>query len=427
MKGDFEMPKSVVSIVKGQDPERMVEEALSLLGGVASLIKPNSVVVIKPNSGHPFPAETSVNTSPAMVTAVINVIRKAKPKEIIVAEAAALGCDTMECFKISGIGKAASDAGVDRIIDIKKEQDLISIPIRDARSAMTRVLLPRFLVEADHIVNVPIFKTHTTMVFTCALKNLKGVVQDKVHYQMHQTILSDAMMDLCSVVRADLNIVDLIYPGEGFGPHHTVPVDFGCVVAGRDPVAVDSTVCRMVGLDINKVPYFEAAREHGIGNFVEELIEVRGRKIDEVYKKLWIPYLGGFGQWPEYNILAQRGCSSCQGLIGFTLEKLKAINEYDKHAGIAIVAGARQKIPEGVPKENLLLLGDCTKRHREKGIFCGGCPPAENYLLWCIQNRQDIEKRVRTARTQESEAAVTRAFVEYVKKIRQGIDAEVKK
>ena len=39
------MLKSLVSIVKGTDVDKMVEEALSLLGGVDSLIKPGSVVV----------------------------------------------------------------------------------------------------------------------------------------------------------------------------------------------------------------------------------------------------------------------------------------------------------------------------------------------------------------------------------------------
>lgn len=226
------MPKSVVSIVKGADVQAMVGEAISLTGGLRSLIRPGAVVVIKPNAGHPFPPGTSVNTSPEVVGAVIRELRKAEPKEIILAEAAAVGCDTLECFEISGIGRAATEAGVDRIIDIKRESDLIKIPIRDARSDMTSVLLPRFLVESDHIVNLPIFKTHVAMVFSCALKNLKGVVQDKVHRQMHQTNLAKAMMDLWSVVRADLSIADVIRPGEGFGPHSTMPVDFGCIVVG---------------------------------------------------------------------------------------------------------------------------------------------------------------------------------------------------
>ena len=204
------MAKSVVSIVKGTDAEKMVKEALDLLGGVSSLIKPNATVVVKPNAGHPVLPDWSGCTSPEMVAAVIKELRKAQPKEIIVAEAAASGCDTLECFEVSGIGKAARDAGADRLIDIKREQDLIDVPIRDARSAVTRVLLPRFLIEADHIVNVPIFKPHVSMVFTCALKNLKGVVQDKVHHQMHLTDLAAAMMDVWSVVKADLNIADMI-------------------------------------------------------------------------------------------------------------------------------------------------------------------------------------------------------------------------
>jgi uncharacterized protein (DUF362 family) len=74
------MAKSVVSIVKGTHAEKMVGDALSLLGGVSSLIKPNATVVVKPNVGHPFKEETSVNTSTAVVSAVIKELRKARPR-----------------------------------------------------------------------------------------------------------------------------------------------------------------------------------------------------------------------------------------------------------------------------------------------------------------------------------------------------------
>jgi len=382
--------KSAVSIVKGTDPDKMVEEALSLLGGVRSLIKPGSVVVVKPNAGHPEPPESSVCTSPAVVAAVIKELRKAQPKEIILAEASAIGCDTLESLKVSGIGKTAEDAGVDKIIDIKREQDLIKVPIRDARSNITSVLLPRFLIEADHIVNVPIFKCHVNMIFTNALKNMKGVVQDKVHFQMHQTNLAEAMMDLWSVVRADLSIADLIRPAEGYGPHTPFPVDFGCIVAGRDPVAVDATACRMTGLDIEKVPYFEPARDRGLGNFLEDNIEIRGRKVKEVYKQLWMPYLGGFEQWPEYHIYSEGSCSSCNALLAYTMVKLKSLGEYEKNAGMSIVVGPKRKLPEGVkPGKDLLIMGSCTKKFRDQGLYAGGCPPAERFPLWAIIDRRD--------------------------------------
>jgi len=416
------MAKSVVSIVKGTDAEKMVEEALSLLGGVNSLIKPNSTVVVKPNAGHFQPPETSVNTSAAVVAAVIKELRKAQPREIILAEAAASGFDTLECLKISGIGKAAEDAGVDKIIDIKREKDLINIPIRDAKSDLTRVLLPRFLLEADHIVNVPIFKTHISMVFTCALKNIKGTVQDKAHREMHRTDLAAAMMDLWSVVKADLSIVDLIRPAEGFGPGHTLPTDFGCVVAGKDPVAVDATVCRMVGLGLDKVTYFKAARDRGLGNFSERQIEIRGKTIEEVFKQLWLPYLGGLSQWPEYNFYSKNACSSCLGITACTMEVLKAMGEYEKNSGISIVLGPTKELPKGVPPKNLILLGDCVKKYRNQGIFVQGCPPGEPHLQWAIVDRvniDDIELERRLAAGRGSWDIDRKAFRDYQRALRQ--------
>ena len=412
------MAKSIVSIVKGTNAEEMVTEALSLLGGVSSLIKPNSTVVIKPNVGHPFKDETSVNTSIAVVTAVIKELRKAQPKEIILAEASARGCDTLECLEVSGVGKAAEEAGVNRIIDIKRDKDLIRIPIRDARAAVTSIQLPRFILEADHIVNLPLFKSHVAMVFSCALKNIKGVVQDTTHFQMHQTDLAASILDLWSVIRADLTIADIMRPGEGFGPHCTIPVEFGCIVAGKDPVALDATVCRMIGLDISKVNYFQVARERGFGNSDARKIEIRGKTIEEVFKNLWLPYLGGLDRWPEYDIQAKGACSSCQGLLGFTMERLKALGEYDKHKDVSIVVGPKKALPKKAPKD-ILLIGDCLKKWRGQGVYVAGCPPGERYPIWSIINREDSEKHARESRNRETEAEEARLIMQYMEKLKK--------
>jgi uncharacterized protein (DUF362 family) len=385
------MERSVVSIVKGQDAEAMVEQAVDHLGGVKSLIRPGSTVVIKPNAGHEGGPDSSVNTSPEVVAAVIRLVRQADPGRIILAEASAIGCDTMACLETSGIARAAEDAGVDEIRDIKSEKDLVKKKIENPTSDIKQVELPRFLLEADHLVNVPIFKSHVSMVFTCALKNLKGVVQDKHHYIMHCTDLASAMMDLGDVVRPDFTVVDMIRPMEGFGPHSGTPVDFGCIVAGRDMVAIDATACRMVGLPLDNVEYFEAARDKGLGNFDEEKIEIRGNAIEEVRQELYLPY------WPEYNFHIEKACSTCQGLLSFTMSKLKSLDQYDKNAGMHIVLGRHVRLPEGAePGKDLLLMGDCSealkKRIEKAGGTClhvGGCPPGEPLPGWMIVDRGD--------------------------------------
>ena len=407
------MEKSIVSIVKGLDPEEMVEQALDHLGGVKSLIRPGSTVVVKPNAGHEGAPASSVNTSPEVVAAVIRLLKKAGAGRIILAEASAIGCDTMACLESSGIRKAAEDAGADEVRDIKSEKDLVKKEIPHPTSDIKHVELPRFLLEADHLVNVPIFKSHVSMVFTCALKNLKGVVQDIHHYIMHCTNLAAAMMDLGDLVRPDFTVVDMIRPMEGFGPHSGTPAEFGCVVAGRDMVAIDATACRMVGLPLDKVDYFDAAREKGLGNFDEEKIEIRGERVEHVYRKLYLPYLDGFDAWPEYHFHVEKACSTCQGLLAFTMSKLKSLAQYDRNKGIHIVLGRHRKIPEGIAfGKDLVLMGDCSmalkKKVEKAGETClliPGCPPGEPIPAWTIVDRQDFQatdpEQVRSRQVEE--------------------------
>ena len=147
----------------------------------------------------------------------------------------------------------------------------------------------------------------------------------------------------------------------------------------------------MIGLAINKVAYFEPARERGLGNYDEKLIEIRGKPIKEVFKKLWLPYLQGFKTWPEYNFYLEGSCSSCQGLLALTMERLKSMGEYEKNKGIIIITGRKKELPKGLNLgRDVILIGDCLKKYRGQGSpFCGGCPPLEPHPLWTITDRKD--------------------------------------
>ena len=51
--------------------------------------------------------------------------------------------------------------------------------------------------------------------------------------------------------------------------------------------------------------------------------------------------------------------------------------------------GRKKEIPEGIDPRNLILHGDCLKKYRDRGVFIGGCPPAEPHPVWAIVDRQD--------------------------------------
>jgi len=75
---------------------------------VTSLIETQFDVVIKPNVGHPFKEETSVNTNPGLVAAVNQGTAKSQAeKRLFWLRPSARGCDTLECLEVSGIEAGA--------------------------------------------------------------------------------------------------------------------------------------------------------------------------------------------------------------------------------------------------------------------------------------------------------------------------------
>ncbi len=384
--------KSIVALAKGEDVQENVTRVFDLLGGVTKMIEAGSTVVLKPNAGHACPPETAVCTNPETVRAVIREVKKANPRRIIVAEAGAVGCDTMECFEVSGIAQVAREEEVE-LIDIKQDKDLINIPVRGYRSNITHTKLPRFLLEAEHIINLPILKAHASMVFSCALKNVKGVVQDTVHMDMHRQNLTMAMMDVWYAARPDINIVDAMYAASGFSPHMPTPLKLDCIIGSYDPVAADMIACDLVGIDTEAVSYFHVAEEVGLGCTDRDNITVVGDKVEDCYRKMWVPFIGGMDSWPEYNILYENACSSCQAMLAVNMETLRAIGKYDENSDKTIVIGPKKEIPEDIPPDKLILHGNCTKKFKDRGLFIEGCPPGETCLYMTILENEAYDAR----------------------------------
>jgi hypothetical protein len=69
------------------------------------------------------------------------------------------------------------------------------------------------------------------------------------------------------------------------------------------------------------------------------------------------------------------------------METLKARGEYDKNADAVIIIGRKNSIPENIPKERLILHGNCTRKWRNRGLFIEGCPPGEGGLKDTIIDR----------------------------------------
>jgi uncharacterized protein (DUF362 family) len=101
---------------------------------------------------------------------------------------------------------------------------------------------------------------------------------------MHTGHLSKNIADLASIVRPSVTVIDGIIAGEG---HETSgnPVKMGLVIAGIDPVSVDSVGAAVMGVSPETVNHLRYAENKGLGTRDLNQIEVVGQKIDDVMKK----------------------------------------------------------------------------------------------------------------------------------------------
>jgi uncharacterized protein (DUF362 family)/NAD-dependent dihydropyrimidine dehydrogenase PreA subunit len=150
-------------------------------------------------------------------------------------------------------------------------------------------------LDCDLLINIPKIKTHGLTIFTCAVKNVYGVVpgSTKVEYHKHAPKPADfarLVVDIYALARPGLNIVDGVVGMEGSGPSSGDPRDLGMILAGEDGVAMDSLICHILGREPHQIPTNRFAGEQGLGETDLTKINVLG-DIPEIRNFRWPPNL----------------------------------------------------------------------------------------------------------------------------------------
>jgi uncharacterized protein (DUF362 family) len=124
------------------------------------------------------------------------------------------------------------------------------------------------------------------------MKNLFGVVPGAVYgwpkNLLHASGIENAILDLNATVRTGLTIVDGVIGMEGDGPIMGRARPVGFVALGTDPVAVDATCARLIGLDPDRMAYLATASRF-LGNIAETRIDQRGELPSRYRARFAIP------------------------------------------------------------------------------------------------------------------------------------------
>jgi len=171
--------------------------------------------------------------------------------------AAARQCDV--AAKVWGHKRLAKKYGV-RFQNLSKDE-LVKVELN---GKVFRTLdVPKCVLEADHIVSLPVMKTHCLTGLTCSLKHFWGVVP-RVRHQFH-LVVDDAIADITSFLKPKLayTVVDGTVCMEGDAPRTGKPKICNIIMAGTDPVAIDVVAAKYMGMPIQK--HIIAASQRGVG------------------------------------------------------------------------------------------------------------------------------------------------------------------
>jgi uncharacterized protein (DUF362 family) len=241
-------------------------------------------VLLKPNLVGIDPLRTT-NTHPAVIAAARETFSRLGAAVVLIGDGPATERDTqavLESMRLREFAGPLTGFFVDLNLD-----DVERVVLKTHASRLKELYLPKTVRGVDFLVSLPKMKTHHWAGVTLSLKNMFGVVPGGCYGWpkniLHWAGIDRAILDINAAVRPDFAIVDGIIGMEGNGPLQGTPKACGVLVLGDDPVAVDSTCARVMGLAPERIKYLSRAATL-LGHMDPAKISQFGESIDSVRK-----------------------------------------------------------------------------------------------------------------------------------------------
>lgn len=338
------MPAVDVGIARGSSLEDSVRLAVELAGGM-DFIQPEQTVLIKPNVTGA--AKSPTTTNPEVLYAVIKLAAARGPKRIIVADRSFSPLfdtrfpKTVEVMKsvghVDAVNQAIADVQAPAVAvgleDCAQEFELLGLP---AETEHWRKIKPEkaehwpngfelaeLLFAVDHVINVPVIKTHFQAWFTMSMKAFVGMSHHRARREFHSSFkggddlsnqkasgsrrrlgpegrkedveevapLVNRVAELNLGIKPALNILDGSRSFVFGGPSHGDTADPNLIVASRDRIAADATgvaVLKHLGTErrlqrysVWENPFIQHGIKIGLGIDGVDKIKLRQQGLDD--------------------------------------------------------------------------------------------------------------------------------------------------
>jgi uncharacterized protein (DUF362 family)/Pyruvate/2-oxoacid:ferredoxin oxidoreductase delta subunit len=253
-------------------------------GGVRVLIKPNLLSAALPHQ--------AIVTHPLIVKAAVEYVLE-KGARPTVSDSPAIG-SFEKIIRESGI----KDALFGHNVACRAFEKSLKIDIGEPFNVID---IAADAVSTDVIINLPKLKTHSQMLLTLGVKNLFGCIEGYRKPEWHlrtgvnRVMFAKLLVLIYQKIKPSYTILDGILAMEGEGPGSSgIPKALGLLIGSRDAFAMDSTVCRILGVEPQSLLTLRVAGEMGL---VEPRIVIDGDM--PIIRDFRFPEVGPLVQGPE--------------------------------------------------------------------------------------------------------------------------------
>ena len=282
------MDKSKVAVIRCEKYDNAqvlisIKKGIGLLGGISLFVKHGDKIVLKPNILIGSDPEKCVTTHPAVFRAVGSIFKEAGA---IISYGDSPGFGKSEPnLRRSGFKQVGDELGF-ILADFDSGKP---ISHKDAL-LVKKFIIANGVLDNDGLISLPKLKTHGLMRFTGAVKNQFGCVPGFLKGQYHVKLpdpynFAAMLVDINTLVKPRLYIMDGITAMEGNGPRSGKPKQLNVLLLSIDPIALDATACKIINLNPEFVPTSKLGEKVGLGTYHSENIEIVGEQIEPFVDK----------------------------------------------------------------------------------------------------------------------------------------------
>ena len=348
----------MITVNYGKDWVKITYDALAA-SDIKTYLRPDLSVSLKPNLVSPKPSNMGSTTHTEVLEGIILFLKDFGIKKIDIIENSSFGQSAKQAFKVCGYETLQKKYSVP-LVDLK-DDNFITL-----KYSGYDIKISEKALNTDFLINVPVLKAHSQTRLTCCMKNLKGCMPQSEMRRFHTLGLHKPIAALNALLKTGYCVVDGICGDLSFEEGGT-PLEANRVIAGQNPLLVDSYCAQLIGYKPDDIEYLSIGRKLMLGEYFsgktkivelntgqKPLFQEKSSRIADKYKSL---------------INENQACSVCYAALVFALHRNGGRTGSKK---ICIGQGFKGKTG------SCLGVGNCTKGFES---YVKGCPPKASDIL----------------------------------------------